>query len=144
MSIRDTLQNALIGANNERLNWHHKLEEYDARLIQLKANRQRAETQKAGAVMIRDAADQKHREAVNYSNGLTDQYQKNALRSEIERLAGEITITSGYVGEADEMVRGWQRQITDLDKDRAVAQMNSDAAHEKWSQIRKQLDDVTR
>jgi hypothetical protein len=84
MGIRETLQDALVNANNERIKWHSTVRDYDNVLVGLKADLQRAQTKKAGADSVHKTANEKYRELLAYSNGLTDQGARQALGSEVE------------------------------------------------------------
>jgi len=144
VGIRETLQDALTNANNERLKWHDTIQNHDRELVNLRANLQRAETKKAGADSFHKAADAKYRELLAYSNNLADQDAKRALTPEIETLAQNVNLTVRNVQEAGEEARSRQRNVIQIEARRASAQTNLQAATERWDQIRKQIEDLNR
>ncbi len=144
MGIRETLQDALVEANNERHNRHGIVQNLDGRLIDLKANLQRAQTQKAGVGMLHEATELKYRELLNHSNGLTDQAARGALAPEIEKLSLEVNTMTGNLQHAGEVVWQWQRQVTQAETEHASAQINLEIATDRWEQIKKQIEDLNR
>lgn len=144
MGIRETLQDALVNANNERIRWHETVQDFDNELVGLKANLQRAETNKAGADSVHKTADEKYRELLTHSNGLTDHSARQALTPEVENLARNVNFTVGNVQVAGEEVRQWRRRVGDVETRRASAQMSLTAATERWEQIKKQIEDLNR
>jgi phage shock protein A len=139
MGIRETLQDALVSANNERIKWHDAVQNFDHDLVGLKADLQRAETKKAGADSVLKTADEKYRELLAYSNRLTDQNATQALSSEIETLAQNVTFTVRNVQDAGEEARQVRRTMDQLETRRASAETNHAAATERWEQIKKQI-----
>jgi hypothetical protein len=142
MGIRETLQEALVNANNERIKWHDVVQNHDNDLVELKANLQRAETKKAGADSIHKTADEKYHELLTFSNSRTDQNARQALSSQVETLAQNVNFTVGTVQAAGEEVRQWRRKVEQGETQRASAQMSLTAATERWEQIKKQIEDL--
>jgi hypothetical protein len=142
MGVQELLQNALVGANNERIAGHGTVQMYDRQILELKAALEKAQSTKAAMAAVRDVADKNYRELLDYSNSRTEQSERDALSPDIERLAQEVTAATIRVRPADEAVRQAQRRLTDFERDRAVAQMNLKTATERWEQIRKQLDEA--
>jgi hypothetical protein len=66
MGIRETLQETLVRANNERINQHGVVQNLEGRLVELKVELQRAQTQKAGADAINQTVTNKYRELLDY------------------------------------------------------------------------------
>jgi len=115
---------------------------YDSQLINFKVALQRAQTEKASVATVRDTAAKNYRELLDYSNSRTDENERNSLSHELERLAQEVNRATATHGVADQMVRQAQKQMADIERDRAVAQSNCTLATERWEQIRKQLDEA--
>ena len=143
MGIRETLQEALVNANNERHAWHAALQGHDDDLVQLRANLQRAETEKAGAEIIHRKADEKYRELLDHiNNPSTGQASKSALNSEVEKLAQETTATTQQVQSAGNAVRQCQREVEQSEAKRTVAYENLLKETERWEQIKKQIAEL--
>jgi chromosome segregation ATPase len=142
MGIRETLQDALVNANNERIKWHSTVRDYDNVLVGLKADLQRAQTKKAGADSVHKTANEKYRELLAYSNGLTDQGARQALSSEVENLAQNVNSTIRNVQVAGEEARQQQRKVDEIETLRASAQISLTTATERWEQIKKQIEDL--
>jgi hypothetical protein len=66
MGIRETLQETLVRANNERINQHGVVQNLEGRLVELKVELQRTQTQKAGADAINQTVTNKYRELLDY------------------------------------------------------------------------------
>jgi hypothetical protein len=142
--VRNALQNALDSAKLERATKHSLFQNCDLRLVQLKAQSQKAQAEKAGADMIRGAADRDYRELLKYYDSRTNQNEINSLSHEVEWLAREVTTATRNVLVAGEAVRDCEARMAEVERDRAVPQINFDSATERWSQIRTQLDDAIR
>jgi hypothetical protein len=142
VAIQDTLQEALVNANYERIKWHDALQNYDNALVELKASLQLAESKKTGADGIHKTANEKYRELLAYSNSLADQCAQQALSFEIENLARDVNSTVGFVQAAGDEMRRWRRKVEELETRRASAQMSLTAATERWEQIKKQIVDL--
>jgi hypothetical protein len=145
MGIQETLQEALVNANNERHELHAALQEHDDDLVQLKANLQRAETEKAGAEIIHRKADEKYRELLDHGNKpTTDHSHRSALSPEIQKLAEQASFTTRLVQNAGNAVRRYQREVTQAEEKRTVAYGNLLKATDCWEQIKKQITDLNR
>jgi hypothetical protein len=142
MGIGEPLQEALVNANNERINWHDAVQDLDGELVELRATLRSAETKKAGADSIHKAADEKYHELLAFSNNSMDQDGKRALGPQIEVLAGNVNFTVGSVREAGEEVQRRRREMEKVEKQRTVAQLNLNAATERWEQIKKQIAEL--
>jgi hypothetical protein len=143
MGIRETLQNALVNANNERHKWHDTVQNYDGVLVGLKAKLQHAETKKAGADSVHKTASDEYRELLAHSNA-QDHSAQQALAPEIDNLVRNVNFTLGIVHAAGEEVRQEQRKVEEIQTLRASAQMSLTAATERWEQIKKQIEDANR
>jgi hypothetical protein len=142
MGIRETLQDALVNANNERIKWHDVVQGYDDQLVGLKAKLGRAETEKAGADRIHKDAEEEYRGLMAHAGRQTDQQAQQALSPEIERLAQNVNFTIRTVQVAGERVRCQREEIEELQRQRASAQINLTLASERWEQIKKQIEDL--
>jgi hypothetical protein len=132
MGVRELLQEALVGTNTVRHSTLSIVQSYDSQLMSLKVSVQRAESEKASMVGVRDFAEKNYRELFDYSNGLADQDVRSALAPEIERLAGELNTASRRVQVAGQALREAQKRKEELERDRAVAQWNATLASERW------------
>jgi hypothetical protein len=144
MGIRETLQNALMNANNERIKWHDTVQNYDNVLVSLKANLQRAETKKAGTDSVHKTASDEYHALLAHSNALKDQSAQQALSFELENLSRNVNFTVGVVQTAGEEVRQQQRKVEEIQTLRASAWISLTAATERWEQIKKQIEDLNR
>jgi hypothetical protein len=118
MGIRETLQETLVRANNERINQHGVVQNLEGRLVELKMELQRAQTQKAGADATNQTVTNKYRELLDYCNGLNDQSARNAIAAPKQQAAARNAAA------AAENLRQWQRRLTELETQRAAAQAN--------------------
>ena len=142
MEIRDLLQQALQTASNERIAASSVVQTHEIHLAQFKSSVQSAQTERASMAMIHDAADKNYRKLLDYCNSRTDQSDRNSLSAEIERLAQEVSKTAVNLRMADDAVRRAQSRMSDMERDRSVAQANLSLATERWEQIRKQLNEA--
>src|SRR5713101_5157134 len=85
--LRATLQDALVNANDSRLACYENVSDYNNRIVQVRTNLQRAETEKAKADFANKQALEKYQALLNHSESLTDSSTQNALRVEVSNLA---------------------------------------------------------
>jgi chromosome segregation ATPase len=142
MGLRETLQAALVSANNERIKWHDQVQDYDNELVDSKAALRRVEEENAGADRLHKDAVEKHQELLKHRNQLPDEAGRRALDAEIAKLAGNVNFTVEALGIARERVRQRQNEVQALESKRASAQKSEQVASERWEQIRKQLADL--
>jgi hypothetical protein len=139
MSIKETLQESLVTANNEKFKWHDLVQAHDAQLLDIKVRLKRAEAKKASADIAQQTRRAKHDELLTYCNGLTDQGARNALMPDIERLSQEVNTSVRAVQSESEVVRRHQRELEQNQTQRAVAYASLLAATDRWEEIRKQI-----
>jgi chromosome segregation ATPase len=139
MGIAQTLQESLERANSERFRWHDTVQEFDHKIVELKATAQRAKAQKDSVTSVHDDLRAKYHELRNYCNGLTDPDARNALAPDLEERAQEVNRMVRRMHEADEAYRQWQRKVADFEGDRANAFTNLTRATQRWEQIQTQI-----
>jgi hypothetical protein len=143
MGIRETLQDALVGANNDRIEKLEFVQELNSRALDFKIALQRAETQRASFDSVRDLAKEKYREFLDYANTLSDPDARNALGPEIDRLVRESNSATRNASVAFEATRDARIAMDKLLREQAVAQANLDTANRHWEQIKKQLGQLS-
>jgi chromosome segregation ATPase len=144
MGIHETLQEALERANNERHNCYDRVQGYEAEILDLKVNLQRAQTQKAGVDMLHKTATSKHDELCEHVGKLSDESARNALRPDIEECAQEVNMIVRNLQRMGEAERECQRQILQAETRRASALTNLAVATERWEHIKKQIENLNR
>src|SRR5277367_4800703 len=91
VGIKETLQEALVNANNERHDCHAKLQDCDNRLVQEEANLEKAKAVKLGADEINENAIKEHQDLVKHLGTLDTPVARDAIHPEISRLGFEQT-----------------------------------------------------
>src|ERR1700687_5793903 len=88
--VKETLQESLVTANDEKFRWHDLVQERDRQIVDLTLQLKRAAARKANVDIVHRTRRGKHDELLTYCNRLTEQGARNALLPDIERLAGEL------------------------------------------------------
>jgi hypothetical protein len=142
MGIKETLQESLVEANNEKFRCHDLVQVYEGQLVDLKQILKRAEAKKASADIAHQTHRAKHDELLLYCNSLVEQGARNALLPDIERLVNEVNASVRDLQFAGEVVRQRQKELERAQTMAAAANASLLAATDRWEQIRKQIDDL--
>ena len=142
MGIRETLQEALVNANNHRHACHTATQNLDSRLVQAKSALEKAKSNKIGADEINQTAIKDHQALIEHCGKLQDPAAREALHPEINRLGLEQHAALRNAIRADEVYRQHQSSFSELEKERAAAEARVAAATDRWEQIGKQIEDL--
>jgi hypothetical protein len=142
MGIRETLQEALVNANNHRHECHVAIQNLDSRLVQAKATLEKAKSNKIGADEINQRAIKDHQALTEHCGKLQDPAAREALHPDINRLGLEQNAALRNAIRADEAYRQHQSSFSELEKERVAANARLTAATGRWEQIRKQIEDL--
>jgi hypothetical protein len=139
VGIKETLQEALVNANNERHACHAKLQDCDSRLVQAKVNLEKARTLKLGAEEINENAVKAHQELVKYSGTLQEPSARDAIHPEINRLGVEQSFALREAISAGKAYDQQQSLFAELEKERSAAHARLLETTERWNEINKQI-----
>ena len=143
VGLRETLQQALVNANDHRLACHEALQECDSELVQAKANLEKAHSCKLGADEINQTAVRDQQALAAYCAKFEDPKARDALHPAINRLGVEQRVALRNSIKADEAFRRCQSTFTEIENRRTGAQQRLDRATERWEQIRKQVEQIS-
>jgi chromosome segregation ATPase len=138
MALRETLQAALVNANNERIALHARLQEHDLSLWQVSVHD--AEAEKASVAEFHAKADGDYRELLTYVNSRTDENERNSLMPEVERLARAVNASTMALHEASEKARGCQSHLAQRQAQRAAIEQELNRVTQRWEAIRQQIE----
>jgi hypothetical protein len=143
VGLRETLQEALVNANNKRHECQSALQNCDSDLVQAKTDLEKARERKALADEIHQTAITDYRTLFNHSNSQPEVAARVALQDEINRLALEQTTAQRDAIKAAETLRTAQQAVSKADQSRSVALTRVNQANEGWEEIRKQIDQLS-
>lgn len=143
VGIRETLQEALVNANNERHACHNRLQDCDHKLVLVKADLEKAKAHKSGADEINDRAIKEHQALIKFAGAQSEPSVRDALYPEINRLGVEQNIALRNAIRADTIYRQKQSECAEVAKERIAAQNYFDTATNRWEEIRKQINAIS-